>query len=56
MSKIKINIEMDNDAFNSVCEFPRILRELARKMEDGPYNANIFDINGNIVGQVEVED
>lgn len=56
MSKVKITINTDNEAFEYARELPRILTEIATKFESGASEFDIKDINGNIVGKVEVEE
>ena len=56
MSEVKITINTDNEAFEYPCELPRILTEIAAKFESGISEFDIKDINGNIVGKVEVEE
>jgi hypothetical protein len=57
--KINITIECNNAAFENApeVETARILRELARKVEQLGLNDNIpiIDMNGNKVGKLEVE-
>jgi len=55
--KAKIEINMDNDAFRQPDELPRVLRNLARDLEDYPDATEIviMDINGNSVGHYEFE-
>jgi hypothetical protein len=57
--KINITIECNNAAFENTpeVETARILRELARKVEQLGLNDNIplIDMNGNKVGKLEVE-
>lgn len=52
--EFKLNIEMDNDAFDrSGRELRRILREVTKRMEDFDGRADrgaVHDINGNTVG------
>lgn len=53
MAKFKIEIKMDNDAFQEdpALEVARILRELADNVErNGLGGRYLFDINGNMVG------
>lgn len=56
---IRIIIETENAAFQEVgeeIETARILRELADKVESGGLgDFNLRDINGNTVGQMDVE-
>lgn len=57
MSKIKITINTDNAAFEDYDEVPRILSELAKKViEKASYKLSVLDINGNVVGKMEVEE
>lgn len=56
MNELKININLDNDAFypqpRENKEVARILMELAEKIEKGIKPGILHDINGNKVGQV----
>lgn len=58
MSNILITINTDNAAFDDDCEVPRILRNLANRIEMvgdramGP----LRDINGNIVGEFIIKE
>lgn len=55
MERINISIETTNSAFyDSNYELARILRDLAEKFEGGITPNKIKDINGNVVGQVDV--
>ena len=53
MAKVRIEIDMDNAAFEDKDELPRILRSTANKIYDGEFPSVIRDINGNKVGQFE---
>lgn len=57
---IKIEIHTDNDAFVEGYEVPRILRELADKVERGDIGAGaiypVRDINGNRTGTLAWDD
>lgn len=54
--------ELGNAAFEEYngCEIARILRELADRVDDevlhGGYRMNVYDINGNRVGDCKVFD
>jgi len=58
--KLDIHIELDNDAFadSPTDEIRRILKEVCDRITYDSYKAgyhkNIFDINGNTVGSVEI--
>jgi len=58
MKSITIKIRhMDNDAFeeaDGTIEAARILRELAKRIEEGRTPIRLFDINGNAVGTVKM--
>ena len=55
--KLKIEIEMDNDAFEEGFELPRIMKGLADYFNhELPDSFPIRDINGNKVGFVRFED
>lgn len=47
-----IKINMDNSAFEDESELPRILRKLAKHIENDPQDdgGNLMDVNGNKVG------
>lgn len=48
----KIKIEMANAAFEEpASELARILRDLAKKIEDGQTDCALRDVNGNTVGR-----
>jgi hypothetical protein len=53
--EFRLEINMDNAAFDDAGEVPRILRELAKKVRATPEvgSWSVFDINGNRVGQAE---
>lgn len=54
--KAKIIIQMDNAAFDDPGELPRILRDLARRLENDPQDAGsapLYDFNGNKVGELK---
>ena len=57
--KAKIEINLDNDAFKPSAgyELARILRNLAKDLDEHPdaYGIVIGDINGNSVGHYEFE-
>ena len=54
--KATIHIEMDNAAFEDDpgVELARILRETARKIEEGYWAGQCYDINGNQVGNFDI--
>lgn len=54
--KLKININLDNAAFEDEGEISRILRQLADKISyDGRIDGGkIMDVNGNSVGTWEI--
>lgn len=52
--KMKIEIKMDNAAFDEPGEITRILRKIADNSEAGIIQSNIFDINGNCVGHCSI--
>lgn len=48
---LKIEIEMDNAAFESPAELKRILARIASRIEDSGLDAGpVMDVNGNRVG------
>ena len=55
---ITITLNTDNAAFEDDpgAEVARILRELARRTEQGFINVGLRDSNGNMVGQCEVSE
>lgn len=61
MSELKINIELDNAAFDGDAgyEVARILRRMADELEAGPcldgYRNVLIDIKGNKVGMAVVK-
>ena len=55
---LTIEIETSNAAFadgNEAAELARILREAARKIENGHMGFKLYDYNGNHVGYCEYE-
>ena len=55
---LTIEIETGNEAFadgNEAAELARILREAARKIENGHTEFKLHDYNGNRVGYCEYE-
>jgi hypothetical protein len=54
--KLIVNIDMDNAAFADcpATEAARILRRIAKKMEEGEDGGKVMDVNGNSVGNWEV--
>jgi hypothetical protein len=49
--KFFLEVAMDNAAFENSTELPRILREVATRLEDSTdASGSVFDINGNKVG------
>jgi hypothetical protein len=55
--KCKINIEMDNTAFDEYpeVELNRILKKLAHDLDvEGLLNHSLRDINGNTVGTIKI--
>lgn len=57
MDSINIHIQTVNHAFDGDgCEVARILRDLADKIEERDIPYYLYDINGNRVGIVEVEE
>jgi hypothetical protein len=57
MGKLTVTIETDNAAFEGDAgpELSRILRGLARRLEDGETQGRLRDSNGNTVGRFELE-
>lgn len=51
---MKLNIETDNSAFEDPNELPKILRSIARDIEEGRTFGIIRDTNGNRVGSWEL--
>jgi hypothetical protein len=45
-----VAIQTTNDAFNDRFELPRILRELADRLDNDQVEGRLRDINGNMVG------
>ena len=56
MKKFKIEIELENDAFNPdyTAEVRRILEVVSDKLEKGYTDLRILDINGNYCGYAEI--
>ena len=57
MADFKMELRMDNAAFEDNGELPRILRDLAEKIDrlkQPPYL--LYDINGNKVGWAEINE
>lgn len=55
---LSLNVKTTNAAFAQPfgdVEVARILREVAYKVEEGSQKGNILDINGNWVGEWELE-
>ncbi len=52
----KMEVDMDNAAFEErpASELGRLLRQAARKIEQGADGGKLMDINGNSVGRWEV--
>ena len=50
---MKINFKTDNDAFmqDKAQEISRILEEINTKIKHGYESGNVYDINGNRVGE-----
>lgn len=46
---------MDNAAFEDLSETPRILKDIADKVELGMESGLIRDINGNMIGEWEIK-
>jgi hypothetical protein len=52
---IVIEINMDNAAFiDNPDEVRQILRHATKRIERGAESFNLYDLNGNRVGQVEI--
>lgn len=53
----KITINCDNAAFDDgpATELARILRKLIKRIEDGADYLPIMDVNGNKVGEFQIE-
>jgi hypothetical protein len=57
MAMFMMHVKMDNSAFEDNGELPRILRETADKIDrlrEFPFT--LLDINGNVVGQADIEE
>ena len=55
--EFRLNINLDNDAFQGPDgrhEIAQILKECARKIEDGSKESSLRDINGNKVGKYAI--
>jgi hypothetical protein len=50
-----LSIDTDNSAFENAGELPRLLRDIARRLQRGERSPIVQDLNGNTVGQVEWE-
>ena len=55
MKRFRLEIELENDAFRDSGELPRILRAVAKRIEDGERSGTVMDINGNSCGSWEKE-
>lgn len=57
---LTLNITMDNAAFDDGnegrTEAARILRKVADRIEAGHHHQRLMDINGNHVGDMEIDD
>ena len=53
MKRFTLEIELENDAFRDGAELPRILRAVAKRIEDGERSGKVMDINGNSCGSWE---
>lgn len=55
--EFKVNFNMDNDVFNEnpEKECARILNELAKQVKAGRTYGRIIDLNGNPIGNWEIE-
>jgi hypothetical protein len=58
--KLTITIQMDNEAFDDGnegrTEAARILRDVAKHLEQGDDGRRLMDSNGNHVGRFEITD
>lgn len=52
--KFTMTVDMSNAAFADPGELTRIIREVARRPEEGERYGDLKDINGNIVGTWKV--
>lgn len=53
----KLEFETDNEAFSysyGASETARILRKLAKRIEEGDLDGNVMDSNGNTIGSYEL--
>jgi len=50
MKRFKMEVELENDAFRDGAELPRILRAVAKRIEDGEIRGTVRDVNGNTCG------
>lgn len=52
MSDFSVKFDCDNAAFDEhpETETARILHEIAEKIENGIFNGNVRDLNGNTIG------
>ena len=50
--KFDLSVKMDNAAFEDSAELPRILRQIAKQIEEHPESERYvaMDVNGNFVG------
>lgn len=53
--KFRVDINLDNVAFEDAEELPRIIDKIARQVRQGQTGMGIIDSNGNRVGQWVVE-
>lgn len=58
MAKVVIEFDTDNDAFDkgNNAEVVRVMRDAARKIEHGIIPATLFDLNGNNIGSLTIDD
>ena len=53
--RAKIEVAMDNAAFDEpATELARILRDLAKHVENGEHDRRLMDSNGNHVGNFKI--
>lgn len=56
--RMLLEVELDNAAFENYRELPRILRALAKTIEQAPATVGdthrVMDVNGNTVGNARV--
>ena len=55
MKRFRLEIELENDAFRDSGELPRILRAVAKRIEDGEIRGTVRDVNGNTCGSWKKE-